>query len=144
MKNELKTLYSKVIKENNEKPYHFEKMDQSTIILKAYNPVCGDRFELYLDLAGTRINKVHFHGFGCAISKSSTSVLVKSIEGKEISEARDICRNFLGFITQELRSDELVLSDDCKAFSGVHEFPERLECASLSWTALIRFLQTKE
>ena len=49
MTHDLKRLYSEIIKTHNEIPFHFEKIDNSPFTLKAYNPVCGDRFELYFE-----------------------------------------------------------------------------------------------
>ena len=143
MKQDLKKLYSEIIKEHNENPFHFEKRENAGKTLKAYNPICGDRFEVYVDSDQRTLKELHFHGFGCAISKASTSVLTKSLEGKQLKEALELCDRFLHFINQELRDKELILSDDFLAFSGVHDFPERYDCASLSWREMKNFLESK-
>ena len=70
MSNDLRKLYSEIIKEHNENPFHFEKISDAKNMIKAYNPICGDRFELYVDSQQNKIEKLHFHGFGCAISKA--------------------------------------------------------------------------
>jgi nitrogen fixation NifU-like protein len=88
------------------------------------------------------VKALHFHGFGCAISKASTSILAKTLEGKSRGEARELCDHFLRFIDKELMNNELILSDDFLAFSGVHDFPERYDCASLSWREMKKFLES--
>ncbi len=140
---DLKKLYSEIIRHHNENPFHFQKMEQAPHILKAYNPVCGDRFELYLTSEDNRISQIHFHGFGCAVSKASTSIMVKSLEGKSLQEANTICNDYLGFIQQERMESRPDLADDFKAFSGVHDFPERRECATLSWIEMQKFIQSR-
>ena len=141
MSNDLTKLYSEIIKGHNETPFHFEKINNAQNIIKAYNPICGDRFELYIDHPENKISGLHFHGFGCAISKASTSVLTKSLEGKSLAEALDICNHFLRFIDHESADNELTLPEEFKAFSGVNDFPERYDCATLSWKEMKLFLQ---
>jgi len=139
---DLKELYSGIIKAHNVAPYHFEKIANPTFTVKAYNPTCGDRFELFLNLNGQKIEQVHFHGFGCAISKASTSVIARSIEGKTIDEAKAICKKFVQFINKESSFDTLTLSDEFLAFERVHDFPERYDCATLSGRELEKYLET--
>lgn len=142
MNGDLKKLYSEIIKAHNEAPFHFVKKSDANVVIKAYNPICGDRFELYVGCEQNKITQLHFHGFGCAIAKASTSILTKSIEGKEASEALIICNAFLRFINKEV-GNELPLPDDFLAFSGVHDFPERYDCATLSWREMKKFLEFK-
>ena len=143
MNNPLKILYSEIIRKNSEAPFHFEKIKDSPVTIKAYNPVCGDKFDLYVNDLGGKINSVHFHGFGCAISKASASILAKSVEGKTMQEAIRVCESFLHSMNKESGDNELILQEDFKAFSGVHDFPERKECATLSWNEMLKFLRSK-
>jgi len=129
----MKKLYTQVIKTHNEKPFHFTRIENASYIVKAYNPICGDRFEIFMDIDSKEINEIYFHGFGCAISKASTSILAQSLDGKTLEEAIVICNNFLNFIDRKLESDEFLLQEEFLAFSGVHDFPERYDCATLSW-----------
>lgn len=142
MNTDLKKLYPEIIKLHNESPFHFEKKGNDSDVIKAYNPICGDRFELYVSQGKHKI-QLHFHGFGCAISKAATSVLTKSLEGKTMEEALSLCDNFLSFINKELQDDQLILAADFLAFSGVHDFPERYDCATLSWREMKKFLEFK-
>ncbi len=142
MSTDLKKLYPEIIKLHNESPFHFEKKGNDSDVIKAYNPICGDRFELYVSQGKHKI-QLHFHGFGCAISKAATSVLTKSLEGKTMEEALSLCDNFLSFINKELQDDQLILAADFLAFSGVHDFPERYDCATLSWREMKKFLESK-
>ena len=142
MKDDLKKLYTQVIKAHNDAPFQFTKIENAPNVIKAYNPICGDRFEIYVDADSTEINAIHFHGFGCAISKASTSVMTKNLNGKKLSEAIFICDEFLKFINKEISADELILKDEFLAFSGVHDFPERYDCATLSWKVVKEYLES--
>jgi nitrogen fixation NifU-like protein len=133
MSGDIKKLYSETIRTHNESPFHFEKKELASFMLKAYNPICGDRFELYLSAREHKFSEICFHGFGCAISKASTSVLAKTMEGKSFQDALTVCNVFLDFIGRKPEVDPKFLPDEFRAFSGVHDFPERYDCATLSW-----------
>ncbi len=135
MKDDLKKLYSAIIKEHSATPFHFEKPGKVKNTVKAYNPICGDRFEVYIGSDERMVNALYFHG-------SSTSILVKTLEGKSRKEALELCDQFLRFINKELGSKEQMLSDDFLAFAGVHDFPERYDCVLLSWREMKRFLES--
>jgi len=87
MNDKLKQLYKTVILKHNNAPFHYEKKEMAPHQLEAYNPLCGDRFNLFLDVKNGVIESIHFHGYGCAISKASTSVLAKNLEGKKVETA---------------------------------------------------------
>jgi nitrogen fixation NifU-like protein len=140
MSGNIKNLYPDRIKAHNEHPYHFIKKDTLKSI-KAYNPVCGDKFEIYIAEDNNTITALYFEGFGCAISKASTSVMARTLEGKSYKDALQVCNTFLQFIDD--KSAGMVLDEDLTAFSAVHQFPERRDCAGLPWNEFRKFLESK-
>jgi nitrogen fixation NifU-like protein len=140
MSKDIKNLYGDVIRKLNDFPYHFEKKTGAGHMLNANNPICGDRFDVFMDASENKITSIHFHGFGCAISKASTSMLVKAIEGKSFAEAELICDNFLKFINGDSDVNSVILPVEHFAFSGVFDFPERTDCAVLAWREMKKFL----
>ncbi len=142
MNEKLKNLYKTIILKHNSTPIFFEKNENATHVLKAYNQICGDRFELYFEIKNGVIEDLSFHGFGCAISKASTSVLVKKLKGKELAEALLSCREFLKVTDVEVEIGENV-EEEFEAFSAAKEFPGRLKCATLSWDEMIGFLEKR-
>jgi len=139
MNEKLKRLYKTIILKHNSEPVFFEKKENATYILKAYNQICGDRFELYFEVENGVIEDLSFHGFGCAISKASTSVLVKKLKGKKIEEALLLCQKFQT-VTDEEKEMVENMEEEFEAFSAAKEFPGRLKCATLSWDEMIDFL----
>jgi nitrogen fixation protein NifU and related proteins len=136
----LDRLYDEVVKRHNSQPYHFEKRPEATASIRAYNPICGDRFDLFLETEDDKIKQIHFHGFGCAVSKASTSVLAMTVEGKSIEEARAICNQFLRLLRNEIQEAETLASEEFKSFAIVREVPSRFDCAALAWLELEKFL----
>jgi nitrogen fixation NifU-like protein len=134
----LDDLYQEVILDHNRNPRNFKKLDDANLYSHGFNPLCGDDYELYLrvDENGT-IQKVGFQGAGCAISKSSASLMTASIEGRSAREAEDLRNGFVNLLTLERVSDEdRAKVGRLKFFEGVRHFPVRVKCATLAWHAL--------
>ena len=120
----------------NKNPYHFEKKDTGTAV-QAYNPMCGDKYTLYLDS-----DQAHFHGIGCAISKASTSLLLKNIEGMTDDQQMDYCRSFLEAIKNDGPFDDF--AEPLQVLGELKKHEGRVDCIELSWKALLNHLKTNE
>lgn len=141
MNDKLKQLYKTVILKHNKTPYHYEKQLSAAHQIEAYNPLCGDQFNLYLDLENGKIREIHFHGYGCAISKASTSVLVKNLENKSIEEALELCGIFKRLTDPSESAPNIIVVEELEAFETAKDFPSRLSCATLSWEAIQVYLE---
>jgi len=127
----LKNLYHKAILQHNKQPFNFRKMEEADLVLEAYNQLCGDQFKIFIKLDNNTITDISFHGYGCAISKASTSVLVQTLLEKNLAEAKKITAQFLKLVQGE--DLEEVLYEDFLAFQAAKDFPTRMKCATLSW-----------
>lgn len=135
----LSELYQTVIKQHDREPFHYQKITNADYEIEAYNPLCGDQFRLLLQMENGVVKDAHFHGYGCAISKASTSVLVKKIIGSSIQEIQALLADFQNIVSAEFDSSD----EELTAFAAARQFPERLQCATLSWTALEDFLNNQ-
>jgi nitrogen fixation NifU-like protein len=126
------------VKRHSSQPYHYEKRNEQGI--QAYNSICGDRFDLYIDVKDRMVNTIYFHGYGCAVSKASTSVLGRVLEGRSIAEAKEICNQFLRLLKNEVIDGEKLYSEEFKSFAVVQEVPARYDCAALAWKEVEKFL----
>jgi nitrogen fixation NifU-like protein len=129
---ELGDLYQEVILDHNRRPRNFRAIADASRTQEGYNPLCGDRLTLYVQLDGDRIADVAFQGSGCAISKASASLMTEALKGKTVEEARALFEEFHDMVTS---SPETPAADLGKlsALSGVREYPTRIKCASLAW-----------
>ncbi len=134
----LEKLYQDVILDHNRNPRNYKEVAGPTQYSHGFNPLCGDDYHLYLkvDEKGV-IQDIGFQGAGCAISKSSASLMTAFIKGKTLSEAETVKDAFLDLLTKEPtpapareKVGRLVL------FEGVKEFPVRVKCATLIWHTL--------
>ena len=60
---DLEDLYQEVILDHNRSPRNFHVIDGGRH-LDGYNPLCGDRITVYLELEGEVIRDVSFQGTG--------------------------------------------------------------------------------
>jgi nitrogen fixation NifU-like protein len=133
--NALRELYQEVILDHSRHPRHYGAMDHASHKAEGYNPLCGDRVTVYLQLdADGRVADIKFEGKGCAISQASASMMVDMLKGRTQAEAEKLMQGFLHLVKGE---DAGGLSDDdrerLEVMGGISEFPMRVKCATLAW-----------
>lgn len=142
-KEELQKLYKEKVLPENKDPYHFKVHHDAQHHVDAYNPLCGDKFKLYLEENDDNIGEAFFDGIGCAISKASTSILLRKIEGKSKKDIENLCRAFLN-ATDKDNDIEALEDEDLKVLAALKHFDGRMDCVKLSWAALKKYLQNKD
>ena len=132
--NELSDLYNELIMEHSMNSYNKKKLRDPSFSKLGHNPNCGDEITLELKLNGDVIEDMAFDGHGCAISMSSTSIMIDTLKGKTTQEAKEIISTFIGMIKREAKTDEeLEKLEDAIAFKNVANMPARVKCALLAW-----------
>ena len=145
MDDSLRELYQDVILDHSRHPRHFGTMEHATHMGEGFNPLCGDRVKLYLQVGpDNRIADIKFEGRGCAISQASASLMTDAVKGKSRAEAMVIFER-----VHRLLTDDAAPTDDAQlgklaALSGVREFPARVKCASLCWHTLASALRSTD
>jgi nitrogen fixation NifU-like protein len=139
---ELRELYQQVILDHNKNPKNFKKIESATHTSEGFNPLCGDRIKLYLQVENGRIQDIGFEGSGCAISKASASVMTTELKGKTVSDAENLFKKFQNLITRRMDSSvDLTEFGKLAVFAGVREFPIRVKCAALAWHTMLAALK---
>ena len=129
---DLNDLYQEVILDHNKRPRNFRTIEGASHHADGYNPLCGDKLSLTVQLDGDTIADVAFVGSGCAISKASASLMTDTLKGKSVTEARALFERFHRMVTTP--PDQPVEDmGKLSVLSGVREFPVRVKCASLAW-----------
>jgi nitrogen fixation NifU-like protein len=132
---ELSDLYQEVILDHNKRPRNFRVLERATHHAEGYNPLCGDRLALFLEVSGDVITDVGFQGSGCAISKASASLMTDSVKGRPVEDARVLFDRFHRMVTTP-PDREVEDLGKLSVLAGVREFPVRVKCASLAWHTL--------
>ena len=84
-------------------------------------------------LADGIIEAVSFDGAGCAISTASASLMTEAIKGKTEQQARELFQSMHRLLTEAAPAAGL---GKLAVLGGVHEYPMRIKCATLSWNTL--------
>ena len=130
---DLRELYQEVILDHNKSPRNFRELDGADRHADGYNPLCGDKLAVYVNLDDDVITDVSFLGSGCAISKASASLMTDAVKGKTLVEAQRLFEKFHRMVTggeDDVDQDEL---GKLAVLAGVRDYPTRVKCASLAW-----------
>jgi nitrogen fixation NifU-like protein len=140
-----RALYEQVILEHNKKPRNFHPMEDADRSVEGMNPLCGDHFTIFLKFDGDTISDVSFDGSGCAISKSSASIMTMMLKGKTKKEAEALFEKLhhllMSSTDAEVDTKEL---GRLAALAGVREFPVRIKCATLAWHAMVQGIRGED
>jgi len=140
---ELNDLYRDVILDHNRRPRNFGGLEPADVSAEGFNPMCGDRLTLRLQMADDKIGEIRFEGQGCAISTASASLMTEAVKGKTPEEALLLFERVHAMLTQEAADADEDLGK-LAALSGVKEYPARVKCASLCWHTLASALQSRD
>ena len=127
-------IYNDLIMEHSMNSYNKKKIENATCCEMRHNPNCGDEIEIQIKLKDDIIEDMAFTGHGCAISQASTSIMIDTLKGKTIEEAKEIIKTFIEMIKRETKNEEdLKKLEDAIAFKNVSNMPARVKCALLAW-----------
>jgi nitrogen fixation NifU-like protein len=140
---DLRELYQEVILDHGKNPRNHRFPEPYNREGRGYNPLCGDKITLRLQLDGETITDIGFIGQGCAISQASCSTMTEALKGKTLPEAEAMFAKFHSMVTE----DDAGVDDELgklAVFAGVREFPMRVKCATLGWHTLQQALHEDE
>jgi nitrogen fixation protein NifU and related proteins len=142
---ELGDLYQEIILEHSKAPRNFRRPEAANRHAEGYNPLCGDKCSVFVDIEGGEIKDIGFQGSGCAISRASASMMTQSVKGKSKEEAERIFERFHRLVM----GDKAAIASAADlgklaVFAGVSKFPARVKCATLAWHTLQSALQGQD
>ena len=139
---DLTDVYNELIMEHSMNSYNKKELKCADFCKLGHNPNCGDEITLEVKMNGNIIEDMAFHGHGCAISQASTSVMIDTLKGKTIEEAKEIVKTFIEMIKRENKDEkELEKLEDAIAFKNISNMPARVKCALLAWHTLEKIME---
>ncbi|WP_129626653.1 Fe-S cluster assembly sulfur transfer protein SufU [Candidatus Oscillochloris fontis] len=113
-------MYREQILEHSKHPHNFGTLEEPSVSREEFNPLCGDRVRMDLQITDGVITDVRFSGRGCAISQASASLLTDELRGMKVEDAK------------------VYRKEDLLELIGIPlaKNPVRLKCALLSLKAL--------
>jgi len=82
--------YGATVLEHFRRPRNQRALERPTIAREGYNPLCGDRVRLELDVQDGHIRAAAFTANACAICTASASVLTERLRDMVVAEAVQI------------------------------------------------------
>jgi nitrogen fixation NifU-like protein len=140
MVNDLAQLYLAEIKKHAADPVGFQQDIEVTHQHEEYNPLCGDRILLQLQIEAGRIEAAAFDGEACTICLASTSLLCEHVPGKTVENLLSLKDQLVDSLESGEGAPEL---DALTPLMGVRPYPSRVQCATLPWKAASSACVTK-
>ncbi len=102
------------------------------------NESCIDNLDLYVLIEQNIIKDIKFEGEACAISTSSTSIMIDELIGHTIEDAKEIILNYNNMINElDYNKDKL---NNLIVFDEIYKQHNRKNCALLSFNGMERIL----
>ena len=67
---EIEDLYQELIVDHSRRPRNFRRLENPTHQAEGFNPLCGDKVRVYVDLSNNIVRDVAFEGEGCPVAAS--------------------------------------------------------------------------
>jgi nitrogen fixation protein NifU and related proteins len=141
---DLSALYQEVVVDHSRRPRNFRRIEEPSRSARGYNPLCGDKVNVYVKLQDGRLADVSFEGSGCAISTASASIMTEVVKGKTVEETQALFEGFHHLVTTGDASSPGVQLGKLAVFSNVSDFPVRVKCATLVWHTLRSALEAEQ
>ena len=141
---DLRDLYQQVILDRGRHPRHQTRLDPYDGAARGDNPMCGDRVEVRVRMAGDHVAEAGFEARGCAISIASADLMAETVAGQTPAAIQDIAERFRTMVQTGNCTDCSPEMEVLRPFAGVHEFKSRLKCATLPWDALLAAVKERQ
>jgi nitrogen fixation NifU-like protein len=132
---DLQNVYRATVLEHSRHPHNYHLLQTANRKALGFNPLCGDKLTVYVNVQNDQVLQMSFEGSGCAISIASASMMTDALEGCSVTEADAMINQ----VQHMLASDDSATDDrlaEIRALEGVRSYPSRVKCATLAWTAM--------
>ena len=141
---DVRDLYSAEIRQHGRSPTHARRPDAITAQARGDNPMCGDRVTIFIRQTHDTVAAAGFEARGCEITTASADLMCEAVEGQTPDQIRAMAHQVETMArTGRCEACEPALQP-LKSLSAVHEYPSRIRCVTLPWTALMAALDGKQ
>jgi nitrogen fixation protein NifU and related proteins len=127
------SLYQEIILSHYRAPHHKGTLSGASAAVEHRNPLCGDVMSVQLAIDGDRITDAAFSARACSITQATASMLLSTVIGGSIPDARRVLAQVEQLIDGSLSVDESIAVElgDLRALASVARFPARRACVRL-------------
>ena len=129
-------MYDELLLEHNLYPKNRGKLEVAEIEKELKNTSCGDKIFVQLKIENGVIVDGKFTGHGCAISLASADLMIETVRGKTLKEAKELSILFREMILgdeQFIKNGGVEKMGVARALEIVSRMPARVKCAELAW-----------
>lgn len=112
--------------------------DSSYIKVNTNNESCIDNLDLIYKIEDGRLVDIRFDGEACAISTSATSIMIKSLIGKNKGEILEILENYENMIDEKEYDSDIL--GELIVYNEIYRQPNRKKCALLPFESLKKII----
>lgn len=112
--------------------------DDTYLISNTNNESCIDEVNLMVKIDNNIITDIRFNGEACAICTSSTSIMIETLLGKTVEQAREIYDNFEKMLDGQEYNNELL--EQANVYNDICTQPSRKKCALLPWWGIKKII----
>ena len=133
-------LKREIIIENYQNPMHREKKEEKGFIeAHTISDSCIDNITLFVEFDGDIIKDIYFEGEACAITTSATSIMIKKIIGKKISDVEELMHNYYNMIDEKEYNYDLL--GELNVYDEIYKQPNRKKCAIFPFETLKKAIE---
>ena len=112
--------------------------DDSYLKVNTNSESCIDNLDYMMKIDNGKIIDIRFDGEACAISTSATLIMIRSLIGKSIKEAKILLNNYKNMINEKEYDEELL--GELIVYDEIYKQPNRKNCALLPTVALDKMI----
>lgn len=112
--------------------------DDSYLKINTNSESCIDNLDYMMKIEDNKIIDIRFDGEACAISTSASSIMIRSLIGKSVNDAKKILENYKNMISEKEYDEELL--GELIVYNEISKQPNRINCALLPSVAIDKML----
>ena len=132
-------LRREIILDNYQEPMNRGLIDdESYLKVNTNSESCIDNLDYMMKIESGKIIDIRFDGEACAISTSASSIMIRSLIGKSVDDAKKILENYKNMISEKEYEEDLL--GELIVYSEISKQPNRINCALLPSVAIDKML----
>lgn len=133
-------LKREIILEHYQNPRNKEVVEDSRYqVVNSNNESCIDNINLYVFVEEGIIKDIKFSGEACAISTSSTSIMITNLIGKTLEGAKEYIQNFENMVME--RDYDAELLQEGIVYDTIYKQNNRKTCALLPYIGIKKIIE---
>lgn len=132
-------LRREIILDNYQEPMNRGLIDDDSYLkINTNSESCIDNLDYMMKIEDNKIIDIRFDGEACTISTSASSIMIRSLIGKSVNDAKKILENYKNMISEKEYDEELL--GELIVYNEISKQPNRINCALLPSVAIDKML----